>query len=79
MSAQSTCLILEAKHLVWGKKIVTTMAFLGHEEGLHLSLHSVVLGFLVHFLDHIATTCRRQSLVSEQSVDFLLHACFLLF
>ena len=69
----------EAKHLIRRQKIIATMTTLRPKEGVHLSLHSIILGLLVDFFDLIAAACSREPRVGKQTVDLLFHACFLLF
>ena len=45
---------------------------------MHLSLHCIIFGFLVDFLDLVTATSCCESLVSKHAVDFLLQPSLLL-
>ena len=46
---------------------------------LKLSLHGIILCFLIHLFDLIPATCRRQPLMRQHTIDLLLHSGFLFF
>ena len=70
---QDEVLILEAQQLIWCCQFVATMASLWSKLGHQLSLHSIIFGLLVHFLDSVVISLSLNLLVLHQSINLLLH------
>ena len=79
LCTQTSSFIGEAKHFVGREQVISAMPILRHQESLHFSLHSIILGFLVDFFDLITTTGCSQPLMRQQGIDFLLHSHLLFF
>ena len=79
LCTQTPSLIGEAKYLVGREQVVTAMPILGHQESLHFSLHSIILGLFVDFFDLITSTRSRQPLMRQQGINLLLHSHLLFF